>query len=256
MATQQRANVLGIVGGMGPWASAGFLKTIYECSLGEREQDAPTVIMFSDPTFPDRTDAFLAGESDPLLEKLSAMLERLLEAGATDVVMCCMTIHYLLPRLPPNLRRHVISLLDIIFAHVIQSRKRHLVICSTGTQQLSLFQNHEQWPLAKSYIVLPEEEDQNRIHRELIYPIKKNPDLDTLLPLLESMLDRYETDSFIAGCSEVHLLANHFLRSRPLRPAASCIDPFAILAAHWATLDGSQREERSLAEPWKVQATV
>jgi aspartate racemase len=256
MTAQSRANVLGIVGGMGPWASAEFLRTIYEHNLGEREQDAPSVIMFSDPTFPDRTEAFLAGDSDPLLEKLSKVLGHLLEAGATDVVLCCMTIHYLLPRLSPHLRRPVISLLDIIFAHVIRSRERYLLVCSTGTQQLRLFQNHEQWPLAKSYIILPEEEDQNRIHRELIYPIKKNPDLDTLLPLLESMLDRYQVGSFIAGCSEVHLLARHFLRSRPHHPPVNCIDPFAVLAAHWATLGDSQREARTLAEPWTVEAEV
>lgn len=249
MATHRSENILGIVGGLGPLASAEFLKTIYECSLSEREQDSPTVIMYSDPTFPDRTDAFLAGDCDPLLEKSIEVIEQLLEAGATNVVLCCMTIHYLLPRLPSHLRRPIISLLDIIFGHVIQSRKRHLLVCSNGTHQLGLFQNHEQWPLAKSYIVLPSEEDQNRIHRELIYPIKKNPDISTLFPMLESMLERYQVDSFIAGCSEVHLLAKYFLRSGNRHPAVQCIDPFATLAAHWAHLNDHQRGAAAIELP-------
>ena len=53
-------------------ASAEFLKTIYEYGIGENEQDAPIVVMYSDPTFPDRTDSFLAGEDELLLARLTA----------------------------------------------------------------------------------------------------------------------------------------------------------------------------------------
>ena len=41
--------VLGVVGGAGPLASAEFTKTIYEFSLGEREQEAPIVLLYSIP---------------------------------------------------------------------------------------------------------------------------------------------------------------------------------------------------------------
>ena len=60
---REEREVLGIVGGLGPMASAEFLKTVYEYGIGENEQDAPIVLMYSDPTFPDRTESFLAGES-------------------------------------------------------------------------------------------------------------------------------------------------------------------------------------------------
>ena len=79
-------------------ASAEFLKTVYEYGIGENEQDAPIVLMYSDPTFPDRTDSFLAGESELLLARLTGALQSLSDAGASRFVICCMTIHYLLPR--------------------------------------------------------------------------------------------------------------------------------------------------------------
>ena len=60
MATKE---ILGVVGGMGPLASAEFVKTIYEHSLGEREQASPTVLMHSDPTFPDRTQLLPCGRT-------------------------------------------------------------------------------------------------------------------------------------------------------------------------------------------------
>ena len=102
MKREREKEVLGIVGGLGPLASAEFLKTVYEYGIGEYEQDAPIVLMYSDPTFPDRTDSFLAGESELLLAKLTAALQCLSDAGASRFVICCMTIHYLLSRLPPH----------------------------------------------------------------------------------------------------------------------------------------------------------
>jgi aspartate racemase len=63
MADSSERNIIGILGGMGPVASAEFLKTIYEDQLDPDEQGAPIVMMYSDPTFPDRTKAFLASNN-------------------------------------------------------------------------------------------------------------------------------------------------------------------------------------------------
>jgi aspartate racemase len=123
---------------MGPLASAEFIKTIYERNVGEREQISPKVLLHSDPTYPDRTQALLAGEYEPLLCKLTETLNELLELGASRIVICCVTIHYLLPKLPVGLRRRVISLLDVIFGCVAKSRKRHLLIGTTGARKLKV----------------------------------------------------------------------------------------------------------------------
>jgi len=221
---------LGILGGMGPLSSAEFLKTIYESSprACEREQDAPVVILLSDPTFPDRTDAFLRGDDQAVLDKLVSSLDRLCELGASKVVICCMTIHYLLPRLPSELRRRVVSLLDVIFDNLGRISERHLIACSTGTQKLALFQNHQKWQTAKGLIVLPGESDQQRLH-ELIYRIKENRDLDEAASFLEALLSKYEARSFIVGCSEIHVLAKH-LFARGNKTRYGCVDPFAIIA--------------------------
>ena len=220
------AGSIGVVGGLGPMASAEFLKTIYECDLSEREQDLPKVIVISDPTFPDRTEAFLNGGTDALLERLIVVLERLAQLGASKIIICCVTIHYLLPRLPQELRDRVISLLDVIFQHVEQSRTKGLLICSSGTRRLELFESHPRWQAAKDFFVLPDEGDQEVIHRELIYPMKTAVATSGGVPLLKSLLKKYQVDSFIVGCSEVHMIAKLAANVNGTR----CIDPLAILA--------------------------
>jgi aspartate racemase len=224
-------STLGIVGGLGPLASAEFLNTIYECSLDGVEQESPLVMMSSDPSFPDRTEAFLRGEHDELLERLGRVLRQLSEMGASKIVVCCITIHYLLPLLPSDLRARVVSLLDVIIDQVAQTRKRHLLICSKGTRRLGLFQNHSRWNLVKNRIVLPDEEDQEEIHHQIIYRIKRKPDVRQFIPRLESLLLKYEADSFIAGCTEIHLLAKYFHSSNR---SYGCIDPLVIIAKELA----------------------
>jgi aspartate racemase len=223
----------GVIGGMGPLASAEFLKTIYECSLGQREQESPVVLVYSDPTFPDRTDAFLAGEDEALLQQLQHALARLRSWDASKIVICCMTIHYLVPRLSPELQSSIWSMLDVIAENIEPGEQKHLLICSNGTRQFKLFENHPRWELLRRQLIMPSDEDQMRIHRDLIYPIKTNPDLSTLFPLLETMLEKYNTGSFVAGCSEIHMLAKYFL-ARKDSNGYRCIDPLAIIAQRMA----------------------
>lgn len=230
----KRKEILGIVGGLGPLASAEFLKTIYERTLGWQEQESPVVLMYSDPTFPDRTEAFLAGSSEGLVEQLTRAIRTLTGLGASKIVICCVTIHYLLPRLPPGLREKVVSLLDVIFDEVEQARRRHLLLCSSGTLKMRLFQEHGRWGRLQDYIVVPDEADQERIHRELIYPVKRNHEAGKLIPLLESLLEKYGVDSFVVGCTEIHLLAKHYASTQGPNARYGCLDPLSLIAGELA----------------------
>lgn len=218
---------------MGPLASAEFLKTIYESSLGGREQDSPVVLMYSDPSFPDRTEEFLRGSVDELLNRLIVALEFLLGMGASRIVICCTTMHYLLPRLPRELTPRIISLVDTILGAVGQSQKRHLMICTNGTRKLKLFESHGLWQPLKGYIQFPDDGDQEMIHHDLIYRIKKNQGVDEMIPLLESLLSKYRTDSFITGCTELHLVTKR-LKTRRGGRSYSYVDPLMTIARQLA----------------------
>ena len=225
--------IFGVLGGMGPLASAEFLKTIYEYGVQEQEQQAPFVILYSDPGFPDRTEAFLSGVEEPLLERLTLALNRLIEMGVSKTVICCVTIHYLLPKLPDELKSRVISLLDVIFESVARKRDRSLLLCSSGTREMKIFESHPQWESLKDRIALPSLSDQNLIHK-FIYEIKKNADVPRYIPVLESLLTKYEVDSFIAGCTEIHLLAKQYMAANANQAGRNCIDPLTIIARSMA----------------------
>src|SRR6185295_4119879 len=225
-----KQDVLGVLGGMGPVASAEFLKTIYTVCRGDQEQEFPVVMVYSDPTIPDRTTAFRAGRNDEVLDPLIVAFNRLIGMGATKLMMCCMTSHHLNAQFPAAIRERLISLVDIVFDQLAQTDKRHVLICSSGTREFQLFENHERWEALKNRFILPNEAEQYRIHHDLIYPIKKNPDTRERLPILIELLSKYKTDSFIVGCSEIHLVAKQLIHEARNQRKYSCIDPLMVLA--------------------------
>lgn len=221
--------VWGILGGMGPLASAEFLQTIYQESAGAAEQDLPTVLLLSDPTVPDRTENLLNGREDILLDTLKRAISQLFACGATKIVVCCVTIHALFPKLPASWQPKIISLMDVIFEAVLKSNRRHLLIATDGARRTRLFERHRLWPAASHLIVLPTPEDQFAIHTLLYETKMRRHGADAVL-LLEDMLRRYDVHSYIVGCTEAHILAKTQERLPGGDRRAACIDPLASIA--------------------------
>jgi aspartate racemase len=224
-----RQQAWGVVGGMGPIASAEFLKTIYEFWEGEREQDAPIVYLVSDPTIPDRTERFLNHNEEELLERFIAILSQLSAMNVVSVVICCVTIHHLLDRLPESFASKIISLIDVALSGVLQSDQRHLLICTEGTRRIRVFERNPLWPLIKERVVVPDDVDQRSIHN-FIYEVKSNRHKPEHLDLIDHLLKKHRLNSLLAGCTEIHSV----LKRKQLAPSKnhswSYIDPLMVIA--------------------------
>jgi aspartate racemase len=247
-------NILGVMGGMGPLASAEFLRTIYEYNLAGPEQGAPIVIMFSNPTFPDRTESLLEGSQGKLTSKMCEALERLCELGSSRIVICCVTSHYLLPAMPAQLRKRIISLPEVILERAAASPMRRLMLCSIGTRRAKIFETHPLWDQAAEKIALPEEQDQEQIH-EMIYELKQGAQPQRYIPLLFSLLNKYRAQSFIAGCTEIHLLSKQPTFSHHQKGASGCLDPLIVIAQSLMQ-DGRQVESRKNHETFEYSRAI
>jgi len=226
-------SVLGILGGLGPLASTDFLRSLYEYNLGEVEQDSPTIILYSDPTFPDRSETFLNGDDRMLLDLFQNALAQLCRVEVTKIVIACVTIHYLLPRVPQDLRRKVIPLTDIILSEVAATRQRRLLLCSMGTRKMRIFENHERWADAKPFIVFLEESDQIIVHERIYREIKTNAGMESLTTFLADLCVKYGVDSFIAGCTELHRVTRQMAARAASHSSFGSLDPLLIIAQNY-----------------------
>src|SRR5439155_4399654 len=83
---------IGVLGGMGPAATALFFRRLIEATSAKTDQEHLHVVIDSDPSIPDRTKALLEGGPSPA-PQLIEMARRLQMMGAELIVMPCNTAH-------------------------------------------------------------------------------------------------------------------------------------------------------------------
>ncbi|MCR9191505.1 MAG: aspartate/glutamate racemase family protein [Gammaproteobacteria bacterium] len=228
--------ILGVLGGVGPLASAKFIESIYktQSKIVHVEQEHSQVFLYSDPSMPDRTAYFSQGLKQDLFVRLTQNLYKLLEMGVDEIVVCCYTLHHILSDLPQDLIQKIVSLPCLALFEVIRLKKKSLLLCSSGAMRLKVFEHSPFWPDAQNYIVKPDDDDQRCIH-QTIYQLKRNSGHVEAFQLLKNMQKKYEVDTWIAGCTEFHLLSAelHFSSKRSVDFDAG-IDPLLMIADRMA----------------------
>ncbi len=86
------AKMLGVLGGMGPMASAHFMTRLTLLTPALRDQDHIPTILWSDPRVPDRSRTHIPGAEDPLPWLLRGVAG-LRRAGVGAIVIPCNTAY-------------------------------------------------------------------------------------------------------------------------------------------------------------------
>jgi aspartate racemase len=84
--------MLGVLGGMGPLATADFYAKLIAQTPATRDQEHVPVVIYAVPQVPDRTAALLHGGPSPL-PALHAGVRTLVGAGARTIAIPCHTAH-------------------------------------------------------------------------------------------------------------------------------------------------------------------
>ena len=221
--------IIGILGGMGPEATAYFYGLLIKHTRAAKDQDHIPVLIWSDPRVPDRTAALLRGGPSPL-PRLAAGARGLRRAGANFLVIPCLTAHYYLDELRKVCPIPVVSLLEETERFLKRSRPRLRcvgLLASSGTIRSGLFQK----AMAKAgvQVLAPSESGQKKV-MEAIYGrqgIKAgftSGKSKTLLRRAAAHLIRRGGQAILAGCTEVPLAL------KPEELPAPILDPMDITA--------------------------
>jgi aspartate racemase len=198
---------LGVLGGMGPLASAHFVRTIYELNCADHEQDMPRVLLDSDPGFPDRTTAIMQGEEEGILRLLASRVTGLIGLGATRIVVPCVTVHHFFERMEPALRAPIVSLVDLTVRELAREPGPPLLmLATTGTRRAGIFERAPGWDRASGRVIFPSQADQELIHH-LIYQLKRGRAAAAALPAIDALRRRYDCAGIVVGCTEFHFVS-------------------------------------------------
>jgi len=85
--------IIGILGGMGPEATWDLFGRILQLTPAKRDSDHHHIIIDSNSKIPDRTAAIMGTGISPV-DQMIATGKRLEKAGASMILIPCMTAHY------------------------------------------------------------------------------------------------------------------------------------------------------------------
>lgn len=109
--------VLGVLGGMGPAATADFLDKLAARTPAARDQEHIATIVYSDPSTPDRSDAMVAGGPDPA-PALVRGIEFLCSAGVSAIVVPCNSAHFWFDQMQQAATVPVLHIVDAVAEQV------------------------------------------------------------------------------------------------------------------------------------------
>ncbi len=220
---------IGILGGMGPEATAYMYSLIIKHTQVEKDQDHIRIFISNNPEIPPRTDAILKTGPSPVPYLIEG-IERLKNAGVDFVIMPCVTAHYFMPEVLAQIDVPFLSLIDESLKWAeenISGLKKVGLLSSTGTQISRLFQN--KFGEAGIEVIVPEGEEQQAV-METIFGAKgikagftSGRSRQFIVTAAEKLIAK-GAEAIIAGCTELPLVLEASDIFVPL------IEPMDILA--------------------------
>lgn len=132
---------IGILGGMGPAATAHFMERLVVLCAAERDQDYPPTLAYSASHIPDRTTHLVDGGADPTSD-LQAAASVLQAGGAGAIAIPCNTAHAYLTAIRAAVDVPVFDMIELAAAAIASTYPGAVVgvLAATGTVRLGLYQ--------------------------------------------------------------------------------------------------------------------
>lgn len=199
--------VLGVLGGMGPLASAQFMLRLTLLTRASRDQDHIPAVLWSDPRVPDRTAAQRGTGSDPL-PWLVHGLHGLEAAGCGAVAIPCNTAHGWIDGMRAASKLPILHIIDAAAADLRRQGVTPGTIGVIGTEAtlaMGLYQRRLEalgWPCLQ-----PDATEMTGLVTPAIAAVKANRVAEAYAPLAE-MVGRLRdrgAAAVVLGCTEVPL---------------------------------------------------
>lgn len=225
---------LGILGGMGPKATAVFFERVVDRTEAKSDQEHIDILMLNHATIPDRTKAILEGKKEVFLQAVEPDLKIFEMAGVSHIAIPCNTSHYFYNELQQRTQIPIINMVEEtvkIICNRYGPNCKVGILATEGTLRSGVYEKVcQQYGLS---LYLPDEAMRAQTMKIIYENVKKNMDTDSaeIESLIFSLVER--------GCSCV-ILACTELSCIPLgnEAAAHVIDAMEVLVERAIQLSG------------------
>lgn len=200
--------VIGVVGGMGSYATLDFFKRLLDAFPAEKEWERPRIIMDNRCNMPSRVRAILYKERrEELVNSLANSVEMLIDNGATHVILACNTSHVFLNDIyekVPECQYYIINIIEECAKKLSEDNiDKVALIASEGTILSRVYEDI--FSVYNIEIISPTKKDFSKI-REFIETVKQNNISEEVKEEFIKYINKIECDSLILGCTELPVL--------------------------------------------------
>lgn len=215
---------LGIIGGLGPMATAYFLQLITRMSDAGTDQEHMEILLHSKPQIYDRTRYILGQSTDNPLPQMAEVGRGLAGQGAELIAVPCITAHYFHKQLEEETGVPVVNVIRETALYLENAGITRVGIMATdGTVQSGLFQ--EVFDADGISYVLPDAERQRHVMHLIYENVKAGKPAE--LPLFQDAAGQLfgeGAQAVLLACTELSLIK----RDYPL--GAGFLDVMEVLA--------------------------
>lgn len=228
---------LGVIGGLGPMATAYFLQLVTQMSDAGNDQEHMEILLHSKPQIPDRTRYILGESGESPLPQMTEIGIDLKSQGAELIAIPCVTAHYFQRRLEEAIGIPIVDTIQETAVCLEEAGVGSVGIMATdGTIASGLFQ--KAFAERRMQCILPDRIGQRAI-MELIYrDIKAGREVE--LPLFRQVAEdlfRRGAQVVLLGCTELSLVKRDF----PL--GTGFLDVLEVLAQRAVLFCGRLKQE-------------
>lgn len=225
---------IGIIGGMGPLATADLFKCIVQMTNAKSDNDHIPILIDNNTRISDRTAAIINDGKDPRPELIKSA-GRLVQMGADFLIMPCNTAHYFYDDIIREVNIPFINMIDETVSVAKHKGFKTVGLLSTaGTSQCGIYDTA--FNKAGISVVKPYEKEQKHV-TSIIYDAVKagNFSIDiTAFKRVVSNLIEQGAQVLVLACTELPIAFDVYKLSE------STLNPTTILAAAAIKAAGAQ----------------
>lgn len=218
--------VIGIIGGMGPEATADLYLKIIHNTPAAIDQQHMHVLIDGNTKIPDRTIAIMQGGEDPA-PYIAAAGRNLFRAGADYLAISCNTAHYYYDAVQAAVPIPVLHMPKICLEY-IQEKYPNVTCCgllaTSATIQTGLYQNLAEKAGLEMLHSVPEIQANQVMEGIRNVKAGRKEEGGELLKAAANALIERGAEVIIAGCTEIPLVLQNGSISVPV------VDPTLIMA--------------------------
>ena len=201
---------IGVLGGMGTYATIHLFRQYAEVFPAEKEWERPRIIIDNRCTMPSRVRAALYGEDrEKLISEMSDSVSHLIGSGCSRIILACNTAHLFLEdiyRRVPEAEERILNIIETCVDGLCENEvEEALLLASEGTIESGIYQKACEARGIRCKAPRREEYD---LLRDCIEAVKRNRYSDEVRAVFLELLHREKT--CILGCTELPVLYGRY----------------------------------------------